>query len=441
MTNPHEHERYPAETSAPPLTLASPPPVPPVPPVWAPVTPPRVPPAPPWGMSTPPQTELASPWPGAAPPPHVAWSEPATPFLSTGVSLGTESPLARALAIAAAQLVPATATAGPPPPPLLRMPGAAGGMVAFPQPKALEGQQQRSGTASAACDPAALPPGDAAELRFSAVTALATAASRDPVAGPGRRRSHVSETELLYARYRRRRAAVTAAAAAADIGRGREARAARINLHEELLKETGIPARQSNAFVDADVMRFLQAIGFSQYSELFTRKRVAGEMLHTLSNVELRDDLGIKCLRHRREILRAIALYQTQDKQRTLVPEFGRILLHLSNVRNFHSWISLGFQHIAFSIVVVRLSTFRKTTSVVHACSYMAVFGIASIFYGALRYWIVQRIIEREARKDVKAFSADVAGTLSAAAGALVTSAFVFYLIFADASQAYLNND
>jgi uncharacterized membrane protein YidH (DUF202 family) len=71
----------------------------------------------------------------------------------------------------------------------------------------------------------------------------------------------------------------------------------------------------------------------------------------------------------------------------------------------------------------------------------VAIFGIAAIFYGALRYWIVQRVIEDEARKDVKAFSADVAGTLSAAAGALVTSAIVFYLIYADSSKAYLNND
>lgn len=75
----------------------------------------------------------------------------------------------------------------------------------------------------------------------------------------------------------------------------------------------------------------MNSIVFRNFVELSGKKMTVGEMLASLSNAELRDNLGTTNRRNRREILAAIArAYALPDTGRNY-PEFGRILVHLSN--------------------------------------------------------------------------------------------------------------
>lgn len=205
----------------------------------------------------------------------------------------------------------------------------------------------------------------------------------------------------------------------------------------ESSRSVGSRAEPSSAKVqettDNEVMQFLISIGYSQYVELFSRKRVAGEMLHSLSNVELRDDLGITSLRHRREILNAIANANQPMFNPPGLPEFGRILTHLSNMRSLHSWLRLGFQHVIFSLALLRLAPGVRSTNVAQLSAlYAAGAGIAAQIYGYMRFKIVTGIIENEAHMIRHAYSADIAGVIVATTAALVTAAFVLYIILLD---------
>lgn len=147
----------------------------------------------------------------------------------------------------------------------------------------------------------------------------------------------------------------------------------------------------------SDVQKWLSEIGYSQYSKQLLDNEVNGAILITLTSDELRDDLDIKNLRHRRDLLSAISRLPRDDSHSNTqnLPEHGRILDHLSNVRTYHSWIRIGVQFLAFAIVTLRLSpNFRSTPLITAASFYFALVGISALLYGVFRYKRVIDMIE-----------------------------------------------
>lgn len=146
-----------------------------------------------------------------------------------------------------------------------------------------------------------------------------------------------------------------------------------------------------------DVRTWLHRVGFPQYTHVFAENEVNGEVLKTLTSEELRDDLHVVSLRHRRSLLDAIQRLVTATSQVKVdsLPEHGRILDHLSNVRTYHSWVRVGVQLLGFAIVTLRLSTnFRTTPLVVASSAYFAAIGVVALLYGVLRYRAVIKMIE-----------------------------------------------
>lgn len=84
-----------------------------------------------------------------------------------------------------------------------------------------------------------------------------------------------------------------------------------------------------------DVRLWLLRVGFSAYVDVFTVNEIDGPLLKTLTSEDLRDDLNITNLRHRRDIGHAIATLVEATSPVTVdaLPEHGRILDHLSNIR------------------------------------------------------------------------------------------------------------
>lgn len=97
-----------------------------------------------------------------------------------------------------------------------------------------------------------------------------------------------------------------------------------------------------------DVRLWLDRVGFSAYVDVFTVNEIDGLVLKTLTSEELRDDLNITNLRHRRDIGHAIARLVEATSPVTVdaLPEHGRILDHLSNIRTVFypsSFLRLNF--------------------------------------------------------------------------------------------------
>lgn len=144
-----------------------------------------------------------------------------------------------------------------------------------------------------------------------------------------------------------------------------------------------------------DVTAWLRRIKQDEYASSFLENEIDGDILKTLTSEELRDDLNVTNLRNRREILHAIMEISQQEEEIEGLPEHGRILDHLSNVRTYHSWIRVGVQFLAFSIVTLRLApTFRDTILVSVASFYYALVGVLALVYGILRYKTVINMIE-----------------------------------------------
>lgn len=186
----------------------------------------------------------------------------------------------------------------------------------------------------------------------------------------------------------------------------------------------------SPALSDPEVLRVLTGIGFSQYAELFQRHRVGRTMLKGLSNVELKNDLGIGVLRHRREILKAIASIQPESGDNgNAVPEFGRILVHLSNVRTFHSWLRNGVQQVIFALAIVRLAPpFRPSFVATRVALFLVSAGVAFVMYGVARYLRVRGVVDAKG----KDFQPDMWGTGAASVLTLGTAGVALYLLLMD---------
>ena len=151
-----------------------------------------------------------------------------------------------------------------------------------------------------------------------------------------------------------------------------------------------------------DVQEWLDKIGQGEYKEEFKKNGVDGEVLKTLTSEELREDLKVENLRDRRDILNATQKLTMATKAVPTegLPEHGRILDHLSNVRTYHSWIRVGVQLLGFSIVTLRLTPSLVERGVVTGASiYFALVGTLALLYGIYRYKNVIVMIEKSGAK------------------------------------------
>ena len=153
-----------------------------------------------------------------------------------------------------------------------------------------------------------------------------------------------------------------------------------------------------------DVLNWLSKLGYDQYRDVFKENGVDGDVLKTLTGEELRVDLKIYNLRHRRDILHAIEKLNESNKTKAIaaekLPEHGRILDHLSNVRTYHSWLRVGVQLLGFSIVTLRLTPkFIAKELVTVSSLYFAIVGMMALMYGIYRYKCVITMIERSGAK------------------------------------------
>lgn len=181
----------------------------------------------------------------------------------------------------------------------------------------------------------------------------------------------------------------------------------------------------------ADVTTWLQGLRLPQYTPAFATNEITGAVLKTLTPTELRDDLGVSNLAHRRALLRAITLLRELDPrpEKGSLPEHGRILDHLSNVRTYHSWLRLGLQLLAFALVTLRLApAFRSRAVVSAAAFYLAAVAALAFLYAVYRYRAVARMIER-ATPHAQTFRPDRVGVAAVLALVLLASVFSFVLV------------
>lgn len=186
----------------------------------------------------------------------------------------------------------------------------------------------------------------------------------------------------------------------------------------ELAVDSDTSSKSNDIDSIEDVTNFLTSIGAHQYAQQFTLNEIDGRMLRSLTSQELRDDLHVQSLRDRRVILQAVAELSQSDNKPGVdssdkLPEHGRILDHLSNVRTYHSWLRVGVQFLSFSIVTLRLAPdFRNTRLVSAAASYFATVAVLALLYAIFRYRKVITMIESSRLSD-PAYAPDAIGTAS----------------------------
>lgn len=164
-----------------------------------------------------------------------------------------------------------------------------------------------------------------------------------------------------------------------------------------------------------DVQNWLERIGYDTYKKVFEDNGVDGAILKTLTSEELRGDLDVVNLSHRRDILNGIQKLNMAARVVPAegLPEHGRILDHLSNVRTYHSWIRVGVQLLGFAVVTLRLSpVFLAKGLVIGASLYFATVGTLSLLYGIYRYKTVITMIEQSGAK-TPAYDPDKVGVWS----------------------------
>uniref|UniRef100_A0A7S2ZTG3 SAM domain-containing protein n=2 Tax=Rhodosorus marinus TaxID=101924 RepID=A0A7S2ZTG3_9RHOD len=186
-----------------------------------------------------------------------------------------------------------------------------------------------------------------------------------------------------------------------------------------------------------DVANWLRELGKDEYISTFMSNEINGEILASLTSEELRDDLGVINLKHRRELLTAIKSIGGMKKGEDTLPEHGRILDHLSNVRTFHSWVRVGVQLLAFALVSLRLfPTWRENRNLITGCSlYYSCVGAFAILYGLARYALVVKWIEESGVKTPK-YHPDKIGVAVMLVLVLVATALTLYVITLDATPA-----
>lgn len=123
------------------------------------------------------------------------------------------------------------------------------------------------------------------------------------------------------------------------------------------------------------------------HKELLSSCDLSPRQLASLTNAELRDDLQVKNLRQRREILAYVRPARS-------VPEFGRILVHLSNDRTCHSWFSNTIQALIFAGALLRIPPLRPVAMVWPCALGVVCSASAGATYGVWQYFVVARDVD-----------------------------------------------
>ncbi|GAB0491110.1 hypothetical protein MMPV_002358 [Pyropia vietnamensis] len=150
----------------------------------------------------------------------------------------------------------------------------------------------------------------------------------------------------------------------------------------------------------------------AEWRDAFLGHAVSGVILRSLTSEDLRDELGVRPLRHRRALLSAIDQLNNDEAAGTpqaaqvagtfsAIPEFGRILTHLSNVRTVHSWSRLAVQQLILALGVVRLGVIEAGDErrvlyrlVVGFCAAWCVVGVGFAVYGGWRFLRVTKVLD-----------------------------------------------
>ncbi|CAN8071361.1 unnamed protein product [Agarophyton chilense] len=180
-------------------------------------------------------------------------------------------------------------------------------------------------------------------------------------------------------------------------------------------------ARNAMSAADTEVLQHaLRQRGLQAYATRFEQAALPPQMLHSLTNRELRDDLHVAPLSHRRAILAVLSDLRAPPA----LPDFGRVLVHLSNVRTFHSWLRLAFQAAIFSLALVRLHPLRGASLLRGAALSVAAAGAVCALFGGCRYFAVVARVD-----SVRRFEPDRVGVALAALAALAIAALVLTVV------------
>lgn len=138
-----------------------------------------------------------------------------------------------------------------------------------------------------------------------------------------------------------------------------------------------------------DIVNLVKSLGCTKdYSEVIRANEIDADVFGSLTSAEIREELRGN-LKDRRKLLEAVAKVSTQ----AAIPEHGRILSHLSNVRTYHSWVRLGLHLLALGCALSRLMPDKQPLATV-AGTLFACFGPLAMWYGKRRYAAVAQMIE-----------------------------------------------
>ena len=148
------------------------------------------------------------------------------------------------------------------------------------------------------------------------------------------------------------------------------------------------------------VTEWLHAIGMELYIPIFEQHAITGEILLSLTSIELQKSLGVKRLKDRRILLEGIEyLQQTLSLEtKATLPEDGRILTHLSNERIVLQWIRFSIILQTVGVATIRLENLGGETENIEVdtiCYIISAVSIATLLYCARRYYWMKLMIEQ----------------------------------------------
>mmetsp|Transcript_7497 Transcript_7497/g.22754 ORF Transcript_7497/g.22754 Transcript_7497/m.22754 type:complete len:227 (+) Transcript_7497:110-790(+) len=146
---------------------------------------------------------------------------------------------------------------------------------------------------------------------------------------------------------------------------------------------------------DAAVGRWLENIGMEKYKESFLKNRIDVHMLLTLNARDLREELGVKHLQDRRRIQDSIFFLASNKLGTGALPEDGRILTHLFNIRIYLSWIRFSIRMIIFACILTFLVTDVARLYIIRSAIIIIVAAMVIAITAAWRYLTFYNITER----------------------------------------------
>lgn len=151
------------------------------------------------------------------------------------------------------------------------------------------------------------------------------------------------------------------------------------------------------------VTEWLSALNMEVYTDAFRKHSVTGSLLLSLTPTELRRTLGVKNIRDRRAIIDAVCYLKEalSVATRTVIPEDGRILTHLSNERIFLAWVRLALILQTTAVATIRLTNLTEQTNLIPVqatSSLLACLSALTLLYGGIRYYRMHALVEQPGR-------------------------------------------